>query len=437
MLPSDIDDKSYSSTEERIHAFQELIQQLPLPHQQLLLYLLDLLNLFARHAADTRMDVCNLAAVFCPAILSHPSHNSAVQYKISQRVIEFLIEFQALFTMQILRPGQQPDVPPPVPALPDCFVTPDRHNVPPLDMKSVHKQPKDQCIDSGTDVKTPASIPVTTEKVDNAPTPRRAMSPVNKVTPQPLLSTIQSSKSRRIVLRLVHALALLGSSYAIYRLLTVRNMIYTSLFFGSFATIWVMLLQALRTSHQEQEEIAIVEEEEMMNLLSEEDKETEEAMLQDESIMAEWRDLMTRAWRNDVSTPQSHLLSNTSDYFPADEEAEDDVDRASMMTVCSRFNEEEHDLSSSSADDEQEGDDLPEVSEEELQRLWQQFQQIQQDKDLAERLQIEEQEAERNRNLTANPFLADKKGAEAPMSPPISPKNTDKETWKIALPKKL
>ncbi|ORY93561.1 Rho GTPase activation protein, partial [Syncephalastrum racemosum] len=94
-------DKAQKSTEQQISAYQELIQKLPLAHQQLLLYLLDMLHLFAAHAAETKMDVCNLAAIFCPAILSHPAHNTPVQYKISQRVLEFLIEFQALFTMQV------------------------------------------------------------------------------------------------------------------------------------------------------------------------------------------------------------------------------------------------------------------------------------------------------------------------------------------------
>ena len=61
-----------------------------------------MLSLFASNAADTKMDAANLAIVFSPGILSHPQHRSPVQYRISQRVLEFLIEFQALFTMQLL-----------------------------------------------------------------------------------------------------------------------------------------------------------------------------------------------------------------------------------------------------------------------------------------------------------------------------------------------
>lgn len=48
------------------------------------------------------MDISNLAAVFCPGLLRHPDHNTPVQYKISQYVIEFLVEYQSLFTMQLL-----------------------------------------------------------------------------------------------------------------------------------------------------------------------------------------------------------------------------------------------------------------------------------------------------------------------------------------------
>lgn len=53
------------------------------------------------------MNISNLSAVFCPGILRHPDHNTPVQYKISQYVIEFLIEFQSLFTMQLLVPTKR------------------------------------------------------------------------------------------------------------------------------------------------------------------------------------------------------------------------------------------------------------------------------------------------------------------------------------------
>lgn len=101
-----IDNNAYRDTEQRIEAFQRLIQSLPPPHQHLLLYLLDTLSLFASTASETKMDIPNLSAVFCPGILRHPDHNNPIQYKISQYVIEFLIEFQSLFTLQLLVPSK-------------------------------------------------------------------------------------------------------------------------------------------------------------------------------------------------------------------------------------------------------------------------------------------------------------------------------------------
>ncbi|OZJ02881.1 hypothetical protein BZG36_03794 [Bifiguratus adelaidae] len=84
----------------RVDEFQRLIQCLPLPHQFLLLYLLDLLAVFASQSDNNRMDSTNLAAVFTPGLLFHPTHEmSPAQYRISQRVVEFLIEWQGSFTM--------------------------------------------------------------------------------------------------------------------------------------------------------------------------------------------------------------------------------------------------------------------------------------------------------------------------------------------------
>ncbi len=111
-----VGNNSYKDTEQRIEEFQRLIQSLSPPHQHLLLYLLDTLSLFATTASETKMDISNLAAVFCPGILRHPDHNTPIQYKISQYVIEFLIEFQSLFTMQLLvskrKKTTSSDVPP-------------------------------------------------------------------------------------------------------------------------------------------------------------------------------------------------------------------------------------------------------------------------------------------------------------------------------------
>ncbi|KAI8069970.1 Rho GTPase activation protein, partial [Gongronella butleri] len=96
-----MNDKNYDDTEQRIDAFQALIRRLPTPHQHLLLYMLDMLRIFAMNASVTRMDAANLATVFSPGLLHHPAHNTPIHYKIAQRVIEFLIEFQPVFTMDL------------------------------------------------------------------------------------------------------------------------------------------------------------------------------------------------------------------------------------------------------------------------------------------------------------------------------------------------
>jgi GTPase-activating protein SAC7 len=59
-----------------------------------------MLSIFASNDEVNLMSASNLAAVFTPGMLSHPSHDlDPVQYKISQRVVEFLIEFHMCFHM--------------------------------------------------------------------------------------------------------------------------------------------------------------------------------------------------------------------------------------------------------------------------------------------------------------------------------------------------
>lgn len=193
-------DKYYKSTEARIQAFQHLIQQLPIPHQHLLLYLLDMLSLFASNEMENRMDAANLAIVFAPSIFSHPSHNSPVQMAIMKRVLEFLIEFQALFTMQLLsrssglfksssvpdmaaaaatqKGGENTQQPPPVPPLPQQFATlPRSNNQQQQDPGLISPQPKrfippfpDQSHSSATSLPTPTS-PNDKSRVDSLTSP--------------------------------------------------------------------------------------------------------------------------------------------------------------------------------------------------------------------------------------------------------------------------
>ncbi|ORE11077.1 Rho GTPase activation protein [Rhizopus microsporus var. microsporus] len=83
-----------------VEQYQYLIGTLPLYNQYLLFYLLDLMALFAQHAHTTKMDAFNLAAVFTPGILLDPDNSlHPAQYKLSQKVVQFLVEHQHCFKM--------------------------------------------------------------------------------------------------------------------------------------------------------------------------------------------------------------------------------------------------------------------------------------------------------------------------------------------------
>lgn len=81
-----------------IATYQELITQLPPLNRQLLLYILDLLSVFAFKSEVNLMTSANLAAIFQPGMLSHPAHDMAPnEYRLSQDVIIFLIDNQDSF----------------------------------------------------------------------------------------------------------------------------------------------------------------------------------------------------------------------------------------------------------------------------------------------------------------------------------------------------
>lgn len=81
-----------------IETYQRLITELPPLNKQLLLYILDLLAVFAAKADENRMTSQNLAAIFQPGMLSHPNHAMAPEeYRLNQCVIIFLIENQDHF----------------------------------------------------------------------------------------------------------------------------------------------------------------------------------------------------------------------------------------------------------------------------------------------------------------------------------------------------
>ncbi|EIE88457.1 hypothetical protein G6F46_007272 [Rhizopus delemar] len=84
----------------KVEKYQNLIEQLPINHQYLLFYLLDLIALFAQHVHVTKMDTFNLAAVFTPGLLLDPDMAmNPAQYKSSQKVVQYLIEHNHCFKM--------------------------------------------------------------------------------------------------------------------------------------------------------------------------------------------------------------------------------------------------------------------------------------------------------------------------------------------------
>ncbi|CAG8625455.1 5431_t:CDS:2 [Acaulospora morrowiae] len=89
---------TYKDSHSRVEHYIKLIQKLPKENQQLLLYILDLLAVFSSKSTQNLMPSKNLASIFQPGILSHPAHDMAPeQYKLSQEVLEFLIDYQNYF----------------------------------------------------------------------------------------------------------------------------------------------------------------------------------------------------------------------------------------------------------------------------------------------------------------------------------------------------
>lgn len=94
--------------ESAIRIYQALITELPPLNRQLLLYILDLLAVFASKSDLNKMTTPNLAAIFQPGLLSHPQHDMAPQeYRLSQDVLIFLIENQDSFLIGM--PGTAAD----------------------------------------------------------------------------------------------------------------------------------------------------------------------------------------------------------------------------------------------------------------------------------------------------------------------------------------
>jgi len=93
--------------DEVIATYKRLIRAMPRANQYLLLYVLDLLSVFARKSDKNLMTATNLAVIFRPGLISHPAHEmSPTEHDLSQRVLEFLIAQQDWFMLDIPPPPQ-------------------------------------------------------------------------------------------------------------------------------------------------------------------------------------------------------------------------------------------------------------------------------------------------------------------------------------------
>lgn len=99
----DMGDQQFPSSGEfdaqsAIKTYQQLITEIPPLNRQLLLYVLDLLAVFASKSDINHMNAPNLSIIFQPGILSHPDHYlKPEEYRLSQDILIFLIDNQDHF----------------------------------------------------------------------------------------------------------------------------------------------------------------------------------------------------------------------------------------------------------------------------------------------------------------------------------------------------
>ncbi|ANB14606.1 Sac7p [Sugiyamaella lignohabitans] len=92
----------HSDINAAVDRYQHLISILPPLNRQLLMYILDLLSVFAARAEENLMPAANLAAIFQPSILSHPNHDMSPQeYHLSRSAIEFLVQHSNKFLTHV------------------------------------------------------------------------------------------------------------------------------------------------------------------------------------------------------------------------------------------------------------------------------------------------------------------------------------------------
>ncbi|PWN33008.1 RhoGAP-domain-containing protein [Meira miltonrushii] len=89
-----------------IKTYRLLTESMPPANRYLLLYVLDLLAVFARKSDINLMPASNLAVIFQPGIFSHPSHlTDANEHKLAVEVLQFLIEHQDHFVLAVSPPA--------------------------------------------------------------------------------------------------------------------------------------------------------------------------------------------------------------------------------------------------------------------------------------------------------------------------------------------
>lgn len=93
--------ESESTTKEAvIQRYQNLVSSLPPLNRQLLLYILDLLGVFAYKANVTKVSAANLAGLFQTSLLDHPDHRlDPDRLQRSRDILRLMIENQEKFLM--------------------------------------------------------------------------------------------------------------------------------------------------------------------------------------------------------------------------------------------------------------------------------------------------------------------------------------------------
>ncbi|CAO3634862.1 unnamed protein product [Cunninghamella blakesleeana] len=179
------------SDEEKVKEYQSLIEQLPPLHQCLLFYLLDLLYLFSQNRQVTKMDISNLASVFTPGILMDPECcMDPSQYKLSQKVVQFLIEHQLSFQMP-----KSSFTPMPLENDQQHSVSDHNNNNNKVDSNSVHSPPQQQPIINNNYSNNKIENVDHSSKIKNSPSIRKNDNNDPRYIAQPSDTPISSTPS--------------------------------------------------------------------------------------------------------------------------------------------------------------------------------------------------------------------------------------------------